>query len=166
MKGVKIENGTYNGEDYRFVVLRKTVLYPQKTGTLEIEPLTLDITVDVPTNRRDIFGGRLMQSVHRTVAAGSRSRIASSTPVPSCFWGISSHDLGFLILIGSADPGRSDIFVVLILEPELSQLSVAAGAVDIHLLAQKLSAFFVVAVLATKMIAEIAVFLKVFHLCK
>jgi hypothetical protein len=73
MKGVKIENGTYNGEDYRFVVLRKTVLYPQKTGTLEIEPLALDITVDVPTNRRDIFGGRLMQSVHRTVAAGSRT---------------------------------------------------------------------------------------------
>jgi hypothetical protein len=73
MKGVKIENGTYNGEDYRYVVLRKTVLYPQKTGKLEIEPLTLDITVDVPTNRRDIFGGRLMQSVHRTVAAGSRT---------------------------------------------------------------------------------------------
>ncbi|PTM11751.1 MAG: BatD protein [Bacteroidetes bacterium] len=72
MKGVKIENGKYNGEDYRYVVLRKTVLYPQKTGELNIEPLTLDITVDVPTNRRDIFGGRLMQSVHRTVAAGNR----------------------------------------------------------------------------------------------
>jgi hypothetical protein len=73
IKGVKIENGTYNGEDYRFVVLRKTVLYPQKTGKLEIEPYALDITVDVPTNRRDIFGGRLMQSVHRTVATGSRT---------------------------------------------------------------------------------------------
>lgn len=73
MKGVKIQNGKYNGEDYRYVVLRKTVLYPQKTGKLNIEPLTLDITVDVPTNRRDIFGGRLMQSVHRTVAAGNRT---------------------------------------------------------------------------------------------
>jgi len=73
MKGVKIQNGKYNGEDYRYVVLRKTVLYPQKTGKLNIEPLTLDITVDVPTNRRDIFGGRLTQSVHRTVAAGSRT---------------------------------------------------------------------------------------------
>jgi predicted house-cleaning noncanonical NTP pyrophosphatase (MazG superfamily) len=73
MKGVKIQNGKYKGEDYRYVVLRKTVLYPQKTGKLNIEPLTLDITVDVPTNRRDIFGGRLMQSVHRTVAAGNRT---------------------------------------------------------------------------------------------
>lgn len=56
IKGLKVENGTYKGEDYRYVVLRRTVLYPQKTGKLNIEPLSLDITVDVPTNRRDIFG--------------------------------------------------------------------------------------------------------------
>lgn len=73
MKGLKVQNGTYKGEDYRYVILRKTVLYPQKTGKLNIEPLTLDITVEVPTNKRDIFGGRLMQSVHRTVAAGNRT---------------------------------------------------------------------------------------------
>lgn len=73
MKGLKVQNGNYKGEDYRFVILRKTVLYPQKTGKLNIEPLSLDITVEVPTNRRDIFGGRLMQSVHRTVAAGNRT---------------------------------------------------------------------------------------------
>ncbi len=72
-KGLKIQNGKYKGEDYRFVVLRKTVLYPQKTGKLEIEPLTLDITVEVPTNRRDIFGGRHMAQINRTVSAGSRT---------------------------------------------------------------------------------------------
>ncbi len=73
IKGLKVENGTYNGEDYRYVVLRRTVLYPQKTGKLDIEPLSLDITVDVPTNRRDIFGGRLMKQVHKTVSAGNRT---------------------------------------------------------------------------------------------
>lgn len=73
IKGLKVENGTYKGEDYRYVVLRKTVLYPQKTGKLIIEPLSLDITVDVPTNRRDIFGGRLMKQVHKTVSAGNRT---------------------------------------------------------------------------------------------
>ncbi|MCK8480251.1 BatD family protein [Psychroserpens algicola] len=72
-KGLKIQNGTYKGEDYRYVVLRKTVLYPQKTGKLEIEPLTLDITVEVPTARRDIFGGRHMAQINRTVSAGSRT---------------------------------------------------------------------------------------------
>ena len=73
IKGLKVENGTYKGEDYRYVVLRRTVLYPQKTGKLNIEPLSLDITVDVPTNRRDIFGGRLMKQVHKTVSAGNRT---------------------------------------------------------------------------------------------
>jgi hypothetical protein len=73
MKGMKVENGTYDGKDYRYVVLRKTVLYPQKTGQLEIEPLSLDLTVEVPTNRRDIFGGRLMSQVHKTVSAGSKT---------------------------------------------------------------------------------------------
>jgi len=73
MKELKLINSTYKGEDYRYVILRKTVLYPQKTGKLNIEPLTLDIKVRVPTNRRDIFGGRLMKTVHRTVAAGNRT---------------------------------------------------------------------------------------------
>ncbi|MFL1894369.1 BatD family protein [Aquimarina sp. 2-A2] len=73
MKQLKVENGTYEGEPYRYVVLRKTVLYPQKTGKLNIEPLTLSIAVDVPTNRRDIFGGRLYSTVNKTVAAGNRT---------------------------------------------------------------------------------------------
>ena len=73
VKELKLVNSTYNGEDYRYVVLRKVVLYPQKTGKLNIEPLTLDVKVRVPTNRRNIFGDRQMQVVHRTVAAGSRT---------------------------------------------------------------------------------------------
>ena len=80
IKGLKILNGSYKGEDYRYVVLRKTVLYPQKTGKLEIEPLSLDITVDVPTNRRDIFGTRLMNQVHKTVSAGKRTINVKSLP--------------------------------------------------------------------------------------
>lgn len=74
IKGLKIMNGIYNGDDnYRYVVLRKTVLYPQKTGKLEIEPLSLDVTVEVPTKRRDIFGGRLMTQTNKRVSAGSRT---------------------------------------------------------------------------------------------
>ncbi len=73
VKNQRIENGTYKGQDYRFVTLYKKVLYPQKTGKLEIEPLVLDVTVQVPTNRRDIFGSRLTQSVNKRVSAGNRS---------------------------------------------------------------------------------------------
>ncbi len=69
----KVYEGKYNGEDYRYVVLRTTVLYPQKTGELEIEPLTLDIPIDVQGSRRDIFGRRLMERVNKTISAGKRT---------------------------------------------------------------------------------------------
>jgi len=81
IKGLKIQNGSYKGdENYRYVVLRKTVLYPQKTGELEIEPLSLDVTVEVPTKRRDIFGGRLMTQVNKRVSAGSRTINVKALP--------------------------------------------------------------------------------------
>ena len=72
-KQFKFQTGTYKGKQYRTVVLRKSVLHPQKTGKLNIEPLTIDVVVDVPTNRRDFFGGRMYQSVRHKVAAGNRT---------------------------------------------------------------------------------------------
>lgn len=66
------ERGEYKGEVYTYVVCAKTVLYPQKTGKLEIEPLSLSVAVNVPTNRRDIFGSRMYTTVNKTVTAGSR----------------------------------------------------------------------------------------------
>jgi hypothetical protein len=69
----KIYDGKYNGEDYRYVILRTTVLYPQKTGKLDIEPLTLDVPIDVPGNRRDLFGRRLTTRVNKTISAGNRT---------------------------------------------------------------------------------------------
>lgn len=68
----KIYEGKYKGEDYRYVILRTTVLYPQKTGKLDIEPLTLDVPIDVPGNRRDLFGRRLTTRVNKTISAGNR----------------------------------------------------------------------------------------------
>ncbi|HJN53557.1 MAG TPA: BatD family protein [Flavobacteriaceae bacterium] len=70
IKNLTVENGTYKGEPYRYVILRKTVLYPQKTGQLSIEPLVLDITVQTPSNRRDFFGQILNNTVNKTVSAG------------------------------------------------------------------------------------------------
>ena len=64
------ENGTFKGEAYRYAVMRKTLLYPQKTGELSIEPLVYDIAVQVPSNRRDIFGQVLSNTVNKTVSAG------------------------------------------------------------------------------------------------
>ncbi|MCZ6594859.1 MAG: BatD family protein [Bacteroidetes bacterium] len=76
----KIYEGEYKGEDYRYVVLRTTVLYPQKTGKLMIAPLTLDVPIDVKSNRRDLFGRPLMTRVNKTISAGNR--IIDVKPLP------------------------------------------------------------------------------------
>jgi len=73
IRELRPENGEYRGEPYRYVVLKKAVLYPQKTGELELEPLTLSVSVDVPSDRRDIFGSRIYKTVNKTVAAGTRT---------------------------------------------------------------------------------------------
>lgn len=80
IKNLVVENGKYNGEDYRYVVLRKTVLYPQKSGRLTIEPLSLDIVVDQPTNRRDIFGRVQFVTTNKTVSAGSKVITVKTLP--------------------------------------------------------------------------------------
>ena len=69
---LKIERGTYKGESYNYVIWKKIVLYPQKSGILNILPLTLDVSVDVPTNKRDFFGNRIYTQVPKTVTAGKR----------------------------------------------------------------------------------------------
>jgi hypothetical protein len=80
IKGLKQESGTYNGEDYRYVVLKKAVLYPQKSGKLDLEPYVLDVTVEVPTSRYDIFGNRIMKQVPITVTAGAVTINAKPLP--------------------------------------------------------------------------------------
>jgi len=69
----QVYDGTYQGKPYRYAILRSTVLYPQKTGELVIEPLSLDVQVEVRTNRRDIFGRPFMTRVNKTVSAGSKT---------------------------------------------------------------------------------------------
>jgi len=77
---INIKNGTYQGKPFRYVVLKRVVLYPQKTGRLEIEPLSLDVSVDVPTNRRDFFGGRIFTQTNKTVSAGKRTITVKELP--------------------------------------------------------------------------------------
>jgi hypothetical protein len=74
------QNGTYKGKPYLYVILKRVVLYPQKSGALEIEPYTIDVSVDVPTNKRDFFGGRIYAQTNKTVSAGKR--IINAKPLP------------------------------------------------------------------------------------
>ncbi|WP_410471163.1 BatD family protein [Flavimarina sp. Hel_I_48] len=79
-KQFKVYDGTYDGEPYRYVILRRTLLYPQKTGDLTIEPLALSLNVEVPTQRRDIFGGYVTRPEKLTVAANNRKITVKPLP--------------------------------------------------------------------------------------
>jgi hypothetical protein len=74
------EEGMFKGQKYRFVVLRKTVLYPQKSGKLVIEPLSLDVDVQLPTNRRDMFGRVVLTNGNKRVSAGAKAITVKALP--------------------------------------------------------------------------------------
>jgi hypothetical protein len=80
IKQLVAEEGMFKGERYRYVVLRKTVLYPQKAGKLVIEPLSLDIDVQLPTNRRDMFGRVIVTDGNKRVSAGSKTISVRALP--------------------------------------------------------------------------------------
>lgn len=65
--------GSYKGEPYNEVIWRKVVLYPQKTGQLKLEPLTLNLSLSVPSNRRDLFGRRILTQSQKTLTTGQRT---------------------------------------------------------------------------------------------
>ena len=80
IKNLVAEEGMFKGERYRYVVLRKTVLYPQKAGKLEIEPLSLDIDCQVPRGRPNFFGQVQVVEDSKRVSAGGK--VIAVKPLP------------------------------------------------------------------------------------
>lgn len=80
IKQLKAEEGQYNGQRCGVVILKKAVLYPQKSGKLEIEPLTMDIDVQLPTNRRDFFGRPHIVEDNKRISAGAK--VINVKPLP------------------------------------------------------------------------------------
>ena len=62
--------GSYKGEPYNEVIWRKAVLYPQKTGKLTLEPLTLNLSLNLPSNRKDLFGRRILTQAQKIITTG------------------------------------------------------------------------------------------------
>lgn len=87
---LEIKRGNFKGQKYNYVTWRKTVLYPQKVGKLSIAPLSLNVSVDVPTNRRDFFGRTVYQKAPKIITAGRRTINVKALPEenkPSSFNG-------------------------------------------------------------------------------
>ena len=62
--------GSFKGEPYNEVIWRKAVLYPQKTGKLILEPLTLNLSLNLPSNRKDLFGRRILTQAQKMITTG------------------------------------------------------------------------------------------------
>ena len=70
---LEVVDGTYNGQDYAMVVWRKVILYPLESGNKPIEPLSINLEIQVPSGRRNIFGQQSYQMTTKTVTAGSKT---------------------------------------------------------------------------------------------
>tara|TARA_A100001011_G_scaffold4882_1_gene5652 strand:- start:12188 stop:13942 length:1755 start_codon:yes stop_codon:yes gene_type:complete len=70
---LEIKSTSYKGQRYNYVTWKRTLLFPQKSGNLELLPLTLDVTVDVPTNRRDFFGNVIYSQTSKKVSSKKKS---------------------------------------------------------------------------------------------
>ncbi len=113
----KVKYGSYDGDkDYRYVDLKKVVLYPQKTGELTIEPLSLNLSIEVPTNRRDVFGRPVYKPLQKSFS--SKNHTIEVKPLPE-----SGKPAGFSGAVGQFD-----------LEMSASKSSLEVGAsVDVTL---------------------------------
>ena len=66
---LEINRTSHNGKSYNYVTWKKMLLYPQKAGDIDIDPMTLDVTIDVPTNRRDFFGNVIYSQTSNKVSS-------------------------------------------------------------------------------------------------
>ena len=73
VKDINVKKGKYNGEDYRYIVLKRAVLIPQRDGKLKIEPIKMDFSVGIPTGRGDFFGNMITKNINYATASAIRS---------------------------------------------------------------------------------------------
>lgn len=81
VNGLPVRMGTYNGEQYRYVVLKKQLLIPTKSGRLFIDPMKMDIVIGVPTGRADFFGNQITRNITRTFASAKKIIIPRELPL-------------------------------------------------------------------------------------
>ena len=87
---LKIEREIYKGQNYNVVEWKKVVLYPQKSGLLEISPLSINLMLDVPTDKRDFFGNIIIDQTSQFISTGTRRINVKQLPLnnmPSSFTG-------------------------------------------------------------------------------
>ena len=73
--------GEFQGKPHRYVIVKKAVLIPQKSGKLTIDPMSIEAAVGVPIGRTDLFGNRINKTATLTVTTGKRTVNVRSLPI-------------------------------------------------------------------------------------
>ncbi|MFY0628743.1 MAG: protein BatD [Flavobacteriaceae bacterium] len=81
IKGLPAREGIYNGEKYRYVVLKKALLIPTKSGKLTIDPMKMDIVIGVPTGRGDFFGNPITRNITRSFSSPKKFINTKELPI-------------------------------------------------------------------------------------
>jgi hypothetical protein len=81
INNLQIKNGIYNGENYRYIVLKKALLIPTKSGKLVIEPMKMDILIGVPTGRGDFFGNPITRNLTKAFSSPKRNISVKELPL-------------------------------------------------------------------------------------
>lgn len=80
VKNPEVQYTTYKGEKYRYIILKRALLIPQKSGKLDIDPIEMEIAVGVPTGRGDFFGNAITQRVNYSTSSGQRKVAVKDLP--------------------------------------------------------------------------------------
>ncbi|MDP6922147.1 MAG: BatD family protein [Lutibacter sp.] len=80
VKEIQVKRGSYNGEDYKYVVLKRAVLIPQRAGKLSIEQIKMDFSVGIPTGRGDFFGNMITRNINYSAQSALKNIQVQALP--------------------------------------------------------------------------------------
>ena len=80
-KNPQFKDGKYKGEMWKYAVLHKVVLIPQRNGELTVNPMSADLVVGVPTGRGDFFGNMITRNVSQRLVSDKKSIKVKSLPL-------------------------------------------------------------------------------------
>ncbi len=80
VKEIQVRKGKYNGEAYRYIILKKAVLIPQRNGKLIIEPMKMNFSVGIPTGTGDFFGNMITKNIQFRTASPVKNVMVQALP--------------------------------------------------------------------------------------
>ena len=81
VRSQQVLKGEYRGESYRYLILKRAVLIPQKSGKLVVDPIEMDVSVGVPTGRGDWFGNMITRDFVQKFSSGKRTIEVKQLPL-------------------------------------------------------------------------------------